>query len=641
MLSHFDSLSYFRPDDEDLTPREKSQIQLHRILNLVGAVILPVFGLFRAFFTPEETDPLWIRLAISGFLISFLVASYVSKHMRQNYETWVQGLLYGIVAWAALLATLNHFASDYTIIFVLAFIVGASIIGFQTRKVRPILWFSGFGILSIGTGLVLGPSPQVSPLILFASIATVTLIEGVMIFWAVSFQETIRQQEEQLQIIAENISDGIYRSAPGEGLVYANQAFAEMFGYESVEEILSIEPGSLYASPAIRDAARRQAKEQGTLGPLEVELQRKDGSTFTGLLRGTVVWDEEGTVQFYDGVVTDITERKRRERELARRKALLEAQAEATIDGILVVDNERDVSFYNERFLEIWDIPKEVVNLSPTDVSLDQVLLEAVTDLVPNPDQFQEKVEYLYDHPDERSRDLIQLTDGRWVDRYSAPIEGEGGTHFGRLWLFRDVAEQQRREQKLQHEATHDELTGLLNRAALHDELEELIVDKNRETLSALLYLDLDDFKQVNDRLGHTVGDQVLVCVANRLETVVRDADLVTRLGGDEFVVCLTEAIDVEAVGRVARRIYHELAEAFEVEGQEVYAPPSIGVVTRLDRFESVEEALHEADTAMYKAKEGQRTAGQLGQSIVVSESSAPRRIGGNRWGDHKDRQSV
>ena len=627
MLSHVGVLSYFWPDDEDLTPREKSQIQFHRILNLIGAVILPFFGLFRVFFTPGETDPLWIRLAISGFLLSFVVASYVSKRMRQNYDKWVQGLVYGVVAWAALLATLNHFASDYTVIFVLAFIVGASIIGFQTRKVRPILWFSGFGIFSIGTGVVLGPSPQVSPLILFASIGTVTLIEGIMIFWVVSFQETIRQQEEQLQIITENISDGIYRSAPGEGLVYANQAFAKMFGYDSVEGILAVEPGRLYASPAIRDAARRQAKEQGTLGPLEVELQRKDGSTFTGLLRGSVVWDEDGTVQFYDGVVTDITERKRRERELARRKALLEAQAEATIDGILVVDNERDVSFYNERFLEIWDISKEVVNLSPTDVSLDQVLLEAVIDLIPNPEEFREKVEYLYDHPDERSRDLIQLTDGRWVDRYSAPIEGEGGTHFGRLWLFRDVAEQQRREQKLQHEATHDELTGLLNRAALHDELEELIEENNRETLSALLYLDLDHFKQVNDQLGHTAGDQVLCRVADRLETVVRDADRVARLGGDEFIVCLTEATDVEGVGNVARRIYDELGEAFEVEGQKVYAPPSIGVVTRLDRFESVEEALREADTAMYEAKTVSRTAGQSNRPFVMSDSSASRRI--------------
>jgi diguanylate cyclase (GGDEF)-like protein/PAS domain S-box-containing protein len=448
-----------------------------------------------------------------------------------------------------------------------------------------------------------------------------------LLFWAVSFQETVRQQEEKLQIIAENISDGIYRSAPGEGLLYANQAFAEMFGYESVEDILTVEPGSLYASPAIRDAARRQAEEQGTLGPLEIELQRKDGSTFTGLLRGSVVWDEDGLVQFYDGVVTDITQRKRRERELARRKAMLEAQAEATIDGLLVVDNERDISFYNERFLEIWDIPKNLVNRSPTEVSLDQVLLEAVTDLLSNPDEFREKVEYLYDYPDESSRDLIRLTDGRWIDRYSAPIGGEDGAHFGRLWVFRDVAEQQRREQQLRHEATHDELTGLLNRAALHDELEALIGDDNRETLSALLYLDLDDFKQVNDRLGHNVGDRVLGRVADRLETVVRDTDLVARLGGDEFVVCLTEAADAGAVGRVAKRIYDELGEAFEVEGQEVYAPPSIGVVTRLARFESVDDALCEADTAMYEAKRASETARQPDRPFVVSESSTSRRI--------------
>ncbi|PQJ35652.1 hypothetical protein BSZ35_14545 [Salinibacter sp. 10B] len=624
MLPYVEAFSYFRPEEDELPPRKASQIQLYRLLSLLGAVLLPVFGLIRTFLTPEETDPLWARLSISGIIVGLLIASYVWRRVRENYGTWIQVLLYGIVVWSALLAALNQFASDYTVGFLIVFMVGGSVIGFQTRKIGPVLWFAGVGIFGVGAGLVLGAPPEVSPLLLFAGITTVTLIEILTLFWWLSFQETIRQQEEQLQTITENISDGIYRSAPGEGLIYANQAFTEMFGYESVEEILTVRPGALYDDPAAREAVRAQAQEEGKLGPVEVELQRKDGSTFTGRLRGAVVWDEDGTVRFYDGVVTDITQRKRRERELARRKALLEAQAEATIDGLLVVDNERDISFYNERFLEIWNIPKEIVNRSSTEIPLDRILLEAVTELLSRPEEFREKVEYLYDHPDERSRDLIQLTDGRWVDRYSAPISGEDGSHFGRLWVFRDVAEQKRREQKLRHEATHDALTGLPNRAALHEELEGLVEQKRR---GALLYLDLDHFKQVNDRFGHDVGDQVLSCVADRLEGVVRDADLVARLGGDEFAVCLSGPTDTETAGRIAKRIYEVLSTAFEVGGQEVYVPPSIGGVTRLSRFGSVEEALSEADAAMYESKKYSRTARSSDQPFVISEASDPRKI--------------
>ncbi|QLG50402.1 PAS domain-containing protein [Natrinema halophilum] len=140
----------------------------------------------------------------------------------------------------------------------------------------------------------------------------------------------------------------------------------------------------------------------------------------------------------------DITEQQEHQRELDFRTALLEAKAETTLDGQLVVDQDRTVVQYNERFVDIWDIPEAVLATRS-----DECILEYILDVVADPDEFRSTVEYLYDNPEAESRDEIHLTDGRWLDRYSAPVIGENGTHYGRLWVYRDITERKQRERRL------------------------------------------------------------------------------------------------------------------------------------------------------------------------------------------------
>ncbi|HKL89305.1 MAG TPA: ATP-binding protein, partial [Salinibacter sp.] len=130
--------------------------------------------------------------------------------------------------------------------------------------------------------------------------------------------DDLRESEEWLRTITQNISDGLYRSTPDDGLVYANQAFASMFGYDDPEALLDVKPTTLYADPDQRASITQRLEEQGHLERVEVPFRRQDGSTFVGLLSSTAVTDEDGTVQYYDGVVIDITERKEKERELQR-----------------------------------------------------------------------------------------------------------------------------------------------------------------------------------------------------------------------------------------------------------------------------------------------------------------------------------
>ncbi len=135
-------------------------------------------------------------------------------------------------------------------------------------------------------------------------------------------EKTLRDREERLRSITQNISDGIYRSDPDEGIVYANDAFVEMFGYDSLDEVRKLESLDLYGSPQERERLVRIEREEGSLDGVEVTFQRKDGSTFIGLLSSRAVRDDDGTVEWYDGVITDITERKEYEEELAHRAEL-------------------------------------------------------------------------------------------------------------------------------------------------------------------------------------------------------------------------------------------------------------------------------------------------------------------------------
>ena len=148
-------------------------------------------------------------------------------------------------------------------------------------------------------------------------------------------EEKLREREERLQAITENVSEGIYRSTSDEGLIYANETFAELFGYEDVATVLELDPARLYSTPEARNRLRKAVQGQESFDGVEVEYQRADGTTLVGLTSGSIVRDEEGNVQYYDGSITDITERKKRERRL---RVLSEAVEQAE-EGILIIEH--------------------------------------------------------------------------------------------------------------------------------------------------------------------------------------------------------------------------------------------------------------------------------------------------------------
>jgi diguanylate cyclase (GGDEF)-like protein len=175
----------------------------------------------------------------------------------------------------------------------------------------------------------------------------------------------------------------------------------------------------------------------------------------------------------------------------------------------------------------------------------------------------------------------------------------------GRVWSFRDVTARKTAEMRLVHDAFHDALTNLPNRSLFTDLLARSIGRARRRAdyNFALLFLDIDRFKVVNDSLGHLIGDQLLVAIARRLERCVRPGDTVARLGGDEFTVLLDDIVDASDATRIADRIQRDLNMPFNLSGQEVFTSASIGIALSGSAYERPDDLLRDADIAMYRAK--------------------------------------
>jgi diguanylate cyclase (GGDEF)-like protein/PAS domain S-box-containing protein len=194
------------------------------------------------------------------------------------------------------------------------------------------------------------------------------------------------------------------------------------------------------------------------------------------------------------------------------------------------------------------------------------------------------------------------------IEDSAAPIHDRAGRVTGAVIVFHDVSESRAMAEKMAYQAQHDFLTGLANRALLTERLSQAIgLAKRHQKQVALLFVDLDDFKSINDSMGHTVGDQLLKVVADRLVTCVRGTDTVCRQGGDEFVILLAEIERVQDAANVADKLLAALVVPQQVGEHELTVTLSIGISVYPDDSHDVDTVMQNADTAMYQAKEDGR----------------------------------
>jgi len=220
---------------------------------------------------------------------------------------------------------------------------------------------------------------------------------------------------------------------------------------------------------------------------------------------------------------------------------------------------------------------------------------------------------------------LVRRTDQKefHIENFAAPIRCTDGRILGAVMVFHDVTDQKVAQIRLQHIAFHDSLTGLPNRALFRTKLSNALMDaRPLKKHVSVLFLDLDRFKTINDSLGHSVGDELLILVAKRLEQCVRDTDVVCRMGGDEFTAVLSSINTMDNAGAVAQKIIESIAQPFTIQGHELRISTSIGISVYPEDGEDLDDLLKQADAAMYQAKEQGRNNYQYFNTAMSAKAA-------------------
>jgi diguanylate cyclase (GGDEF)-like protein len=290
------------------------------------------------------------------------------------------------------------------------------------------------------------------------------------------------------------------------------------------------------------------------------------------------------------------------ERRLALEKERLDTAINNMTQGLLLYDKDARIVLCNQRYLEMYHLSADVVK--PGCHFRDLIAHRKETgSFGGNVDEFVTNV--LRNVAEKRATNSVVVTaDGRSVQIVNRPLANGG-------WVAtqEDITERRHAEQQITHLAHHDALTDLPNRALFRERLEQELERARRGEQLAVLYIDIDEFKSVNDSLGHPAGDELLKAVASRLQSCVREADFVARLGGDEFAIVQTGIKQPCDVVDLVRRIYEAIREPYECLGHQVATDASIGIALAPNDGTDLDQLLKSADLAMYGAKaDGRRT---------------------------------
>jgi diguanylate cyclase (GGDEF)-like protein len=334
---------------------------------------------------------------------------------------------------------------------------------------------------------------------------------------------------------------------------------------------------------------------------LEVDhrLSPAEGTTRWIHQFGLTLQDPSGKPSRHTAIVQDITDRKQAEEKLHFANVVMKTQMEASQDGVLVVDKDRRIISFNERFSELFGCPRDLLEAGDYDGVLGHILAR-----VQDPRAYLRRVEFFDQTPGEDCQDELDIVGDRFISRDTVTLTGPEGDHLGRAWFFRDVTEQKRALAAAMESARLDPLTGLANRGAFVESLRAAIARAAGGGAGfAVLYLDLDHFKDVNDALGHPAGDLLLRLAAERLRSHSRPSDIIARFSGDEFAIIAADAGRIEDASRIATDLIRLMSEPYSVGGVPVRTSASIGVALYSPDSADAETLLSQADMALYSAK--------------------------------------
>ncbi len=411
--------------------------------------------------------------------------------------------------------------------------------------------------------------------------------------------EEARLESEQLyRFLGEGILHQVWTAQPDGTLDYANRRTLEYFG-RTFEELMNQGWSDFIHPEDVPNCLARWSESLASGDYYEVEFRLKgaDGIYRWYLARATAGRDADGKIIKWFGTNTDIEEQKTASAAMRESEYKLRTLLDSMTEGLLQVNEADEIEFVNDRFCEMAGYSREELLGQVSEFLLDGEGRKFVKEAN------KKRLEGI------SSQYEIQLKkksgEMMWVLIGGAPILNADGKVTGTMGVFTDVNERKIAEKQLLHDAFHDGLTGLANRTLFMDHLQQTIKRGKRRNPRnyAVLFLDLDRFKIVNDSLGHAEGDNLLKQAARRLEESLRFGDLLARLGGDEFTILLDELNETNDAILVAERIQNDLKIPFNLGGREVFVSASIGIALSTAGHIRAEDMLRDADIAMYRAK--------------------------------------
>ncbi|MEW7992748.1 MAG: EAL domain-containing protein [Candidatus Thiodiazotropha sp.] len=376
---------------------------------------------------------------------------------------------------------------------------------------------------------------------------------------------------------------------------YVNPRFEKVSGY-SAEEVLGENPRILKSGDKTREEYK--AMWDALLAGREwrgiFHNKRKDGSIYWESASISPLRDERGQITHFIAVKEDVTTQKRAEDQLRMNATVFDT----TSEGIMVTDADNIIKTVNPAFTRITGYSaEEVVGQSPSILSSGR-----------HEEEFYEELWNSVLHKRYWSGEIWnRRKDGsvfpEWLS--IAAIPDDDGIAKEYVAVFSDISKHKENEEQIRYQANYDALTGLPNRSLLSDRLEQAIGSALREKwMLAILFIDLDQFKMVNDTFGHVMGDELLQLVAERIGDCVRESDTVARFGGDEFVILLQDVTEMDAVANIATKVIDSITKVFTLYERDIYIGASVGITIFPDDAMNADSLLRNADMAMYQAKE-------------------------------------
>jgi diguanylate cyclase (GGDEF)-like protein/PAS domain S-box-containing protein len=425
-------------------------------------------------------------------------------------------------------------------------------------------------------------------------------------------EDALRNSESKFRGLFESVMEGVYQTTRDGRILVANPAFVKLLGYCSAEELYQVPAGALYWYSNDRENFARRAEAEGELRNEEYVMRRKDGSMVVVVDNCRVVRDANGRVSGFEGTLTDITERKKAETAVFQAKERAQVTLQSIGDAVITTDSEGRIDYMNPvaESLTGWENREAQGQLIG---NVFTVVDETTREGGENPVARclrEGQVLGLAEHTVQINRRGQEIA----IQDSAAPIRDRAGNLIGAVMVFHDVSKERRLHRALHYQASHDALTGLINRREFENRLTVAVEDArhNLQARHVLLYLDLDQFKLVNDTCGHPAGDLLLKQITGVIQSRVRGGDTLARLGGDEFGILLQDCGRDQAL-RIAENLRQGIRDyRFTWQGGVLTVGASIGIVEITHEIPTVANVMSAADVACYAAKDSGRNRVQL-----------------------------